>query len=152
MAEFNLIETVLIAIIFIIVAVGGRIYLIDDMGKAYLEEKITGDDLDKITVTHMIKDCLTQDIGYIDSAFLDASNEKNICDLCGICNIAAEAEVMDMETGMIWSFKYDSFSHLSADAREIITTWKRGTHETHQINVNIRSGDEVHVGEFNVEA
>jgi len=149
--EYNLIYMAIGLIIFVGLTVGGKIYLVESMGSAYLEEKTTAEDLDKITATHLIKDCLMQGHDYMDSDFLDASNGENICDLCEICNIGAEVEVKDLEDSKQWSFEYSSWTHFTQKVRDIITFWKRNGYETHSITVNIKSGDEIHVGELNVK-
>ncbi|MCK4497360.1 MAG: hypothetical protein KAU24_04135 [Candidatus Aenigmarchaeota archaeon] len=151
MGEYNLIYMAIGLIIFVGLTVGGKIYLVESMGSAYLEEKTTAEDLDKITVTHLVKDCLMQGNDYMDSDFLDANNGENICDLCEICNIAAEVEVKNLENGKEWSFEYSTFKRFITKVKELVTVWKKERHETHSITVNIKSGDEIHVGELNVK-
>ena len=151
MGEYSLIYMAIGLIIFVGLTIGGKIYLVESMGSAYLEEKTTTEDLDKVTATHLIKDCMYRGNDYMDSAFLDANNGENICDLCDICTIAAQAQVKDLETGKEWKFEYSSFKRFITKVKELVTVWKKERHETHKITVNIRSGDEIHVGELNVE-
>lgn len=149
--QYSLIYMTIGLIIFVGLTIGGKLYLVESMGSAYVEEKTTTEDLDKVTATHLIKDCLYNGSGYMDSAYLDANDGENICDLCNICNIAAQAVVKDLETDKEWKFEYSSFRRFITKVKELVTVWKKERHETHKIMVNIRSGDEIHVGELNVE-
>lgn len=151
MGDYNLMYMSIGLILFVVLTIGGKFYLVDSMGAAYLQEATTTEELDKISATHLIKNCLTQGNYYIDSDFLDVNNGENICDLCDICNIAAVANVKDLEDNREWSFEYGSIKNFFRKVTELVTIWKDEEHETHSITVNIMSGDVIHVGELNVE-
>lgn len=151
MGTYSLQFTAAALIVFVVVFVGGRVYLQGSMSTVYVKEMSTAEDLDKITAAHLVKDCLTQGNEYMDSEFLNANNEENVCDLCEICNIGAEAHVKNLENNDKWDFEYSSWTHFREKVVDIINIFKKEKHETHTITVNIKSGDDVHVGELNVE-
>lgn len=151
MGMYNLQYTAAAVIIFVLVFVGGRTYLYGSMSTVYVKEMSTAEDLDKITAAHLVKDCLSEGNSYIDSVFLDTHNGENVCDLCDICNIGAEAHVKDIENNERWDFEYSSWTHFRKKVADIINIFKSNEHETHSITVNIKSGDVIHVGELNVE-
>ncbi len=124
------------AIIFVSVAVGGRAYMINNMGSAYMQEETSSRDLDKISSAHVLKNCLSQGDYYIDSVLLDLNADKDMCELCGICSVATKAEITDIETGMLWSLGY---------------VWEEGRYDTHSLTVNIKVGDHIHAGKMTVK-
>jgi hypothetical protein len=140
MDESDNLYTAIAVLVFVAVTLGVKFWLIGSMGSAYIEEETTGWELDKITVTHLIEACLLQGQNHIDSAFLDTNNEAKTCELCSICAVSHKVYIKDIETGKEWQM-----GHTKTE----ILKWG-GKEETHKINVNIKDGNEIHIGELNV--
>jgi len=96
-------------------------------------------DLDAIDASHIIERCLTGGNQYISVNFLNAMENKNICEikecmLCGKIGFRIEDMQGDFNGKNTWNFYYDG----------------DGKH-THEIFVNIGDGKDVHVGKLYVE-
>jgi hypothetical protein len=113
--------------------------------------------LNSIDATHIIHDCLKDGNDIILESFLtdntksNGKSDKNICELCGICEILIEAEVEDIERQFTWKFDYSNWKMFWSGFGEFITFWKKDPHTENMILVSILAENgEVRLGKLNV--
>ena len=157
MAAYKLLYTAIGIMVFVAVIIGGRLFLMESLGKAKIEEKTAMGELNGITAAHLVAKCLKNGKRAIERDFLERNGKrrgtgegKNLCELCGICSVMVEANVSDTESGDFWIFEYGTLSRSWQWLKEKAAVWKKEKHYSYSISVNIADGDEIHVGELSV--
>ncbi len=154
MGIFQLTYTVVGALVFVAAIVGGRFLLVSTFATADIEAQITTRELNAMTLSYDILDCLKQGTDSVDEGFLDQHDGENICDLCSICNIIAEARVTDLEatTETKWKFDYSITTQLTQSLLDKIKIWKGAerNRKTHSVYLDISYGDDSHSGRLDV--
>jgi hypothetical protein len=154
MGVFQLTYTVVGAMVFVAAIIGGRFFIVSNFATADIEAQITTRELNAMTLSYDILDCLKQGGDSVDKSFLDQNRGKNLCDLCGICNIIAEAKVTDLEATpeTEWKFDYSVTRTLTKDIKDKLAIWKGAErhHKTHSLYLDIDHGDDSHMGRLDV--
>ena len=107
--------------------------------------------LNGIDATHMIESCLMDGRDLIIQDFLEENKGKNVCDLCGICEITAEFKVEDIETKKEWNFNYNYLHQGWTWFTDKVTFWEDSSHVENRILVTLEAEDgEIHMGRLYV--
>ena len=119
-----------------------------------IESDIKG--MNSIDASHIIENCFKNDKEVITKEFLDNNNKKDLCEVCGICEILVEAEVVDMESEDEWKFKYGEIGEvvkkIGVWIKERLTLWKKQSPQTNDMMISIAvSETETHVGRLYVK-
>lgn len=154
MGTFELTYTVVGALVFVAAVVGGRFLIVSSFATADIEAQITTREINAMALSYDILDCLRQGSDSADKGFLDQNRGRNICDLCSICNVIAEARVTDLEASpeIEWDFDYSIATTLTQDIRDKLSIWKgdERNRKTHSVYLVISYGDDSHAGRLDV--
>ncbi len=154
MGEYQLLYTAIGAIVFVTVIIGGRMFLVSNFTSADIESQITTRELNAVSLSYMVLDCLEQEGDAVQVKTLNDNKGKNICDLCDICGIIAEARVTDLEADAEteWKFEYSLVSTLPRNLWDKVKFWNaESDHKTHSIYLNIDYEDYSHMGRLDVD-
>jgi hypothetical protein len=144
---YNLIYTAVGSIAVVAILIWGTLYLASNFVTRDIENQLTARELNALSLSYKIEDCLTKDSNIVDSVFLEENKGKNICTICDICNIIAEAVVIDIETGKKWRFDYTAFVTIPPDLNDKISVWKADSRKKeYSLYLNIGYGMDSHIG------
>lgn len=153
MGEYQLIYTAIGAIVFVAAIIGGRFFIVSNFASAEIQAQTTTRELNAMSISYNLLDCLKQDGDSVQIEFLEQNAGKNICDLCGICEIIGEAKVTDLESDpkKEWEFKY-ILAGLAKDLRDKLSIWKgsESQHKTYSLYLNIDNNGDSHIGRLDV--
>ncbi len=143
-SSFNLPFTLLIAIVAMLGVFFAGILFIKSVGDSAKVTVTTMGYLNTVDAAHFVDVCLREGRGYMLASDLDAKS-GSIGDLCKdkfpmLSDISARAKVIDLEKKIAGEEKTWSFG------------WSVGSRDPHhQIYVNIKDGNDIHVGRLYVQ-
>ncbi len=152
MGEYQLIYTAIAAIVFVTAIIGGRFFIVSNFVQADIESQTTTRELNAMSLSYNILDCLKQDGDSVQAGFLDGNTGKNICELCGICSLISEAMVTDLEASeREWEFKYSAVSKLPQTLSDKLLVWRDDRNKkSYSVYLDIDYGEESHMGMLDV--
>ena len=116
--------------------------------------------LNSIDSTQIVEDCFKNENGLITRDFLNDNDDKNICEICGICETMVEVTVEDLEDKREWKFKYtdagDRLSKIGQWFADNVKFWNNQDHATNSMLINIAiikqdTVKEIHAGRIHVK-
>jgi len=112
--------------------------------------------MNSVDASHIIEDCFKDDKEAITKEFLDNNHKKDLCEVCGICEIIVEAEVEDEESNNKWKFNYgepgEVVRKVATWLKERLTLWKKQTPRENDMMISIAvSEEETHIGRLYVK-
>ena len=154
MGEYQLVYTAIGAIVFVAAIIGGRFIVVTNFLDADIDSVTTTRELNAMSVSYKLLDCMTKDGTVHAYEFLDQHRGESICEIeeCGICNIIGEAKVTDLEdTGRTWEFQYSSISTLPQDIKDKVMFWNdESDRKTFSVYLDIDYNGYSHIGRLDV--
>jgi len=156
MGDYQLVYTAIGAIIFVTAIVGGRFFVVSNFVNADIESQTTSRELNVMSLSYLVRDCMRDGGTSIDLYFLDENDGKNLCEMCGICSIIGNAKMTDMESDSLneWDFEYSVFRGAARYLEEKYAIWKgqERYRKSFSLYVNIDYGEYSHIGRLDVDA
>ena len=143
----ELIEMATAVIVVIVLAVGAISFYMLDAARVAFSEKYTMDDLDRVSLSYLVKDCFEKSGGiYIKTSWMDSNSGMEIEDLCGIekdCSVSVRGKTAAGESRE-WLFSPE----MNIDPSTGLDLGTR-FEDSHTIYVSIGEDDEnIRVGEL----
>jgi hypothetical protein len=153
MGEYRLIYTAIGGIAIVIAILAGKYIVVTNFYNADIDSQITQREVNSMSISYRLLECMYGDKDSVPIDFLEQSTTKNICEICGVCNILAETRITDLESDPIreWSFEYSSIAGLSQFLKDKLFVWREDRQKkASSVYLNIDYGDYSHVGRLDV--
>ena len=153
-AQFELVPNMFIIIVGVMGVFILIVLLLANIGTSANIVKSNIYKLNAIDATYIVEKCLKNKGDIIEEKFLDENNNKNLCELCGICETVVYGSVEDIETQKKWKFDYSMLKKTGRFFKHVwekVQFWKKTKHTTNSIIIDLKTENgEIHIGRLYV--
>ncbi len=143
----ELLELAVASIVVVVLTTAAVSFYMLDTARVAFSEKYTMDDLDKVSLSYIIKNCFEKNSGgwYIKTSYLDRNDAENVKDLCAISK-PCSVKIADVSGAEKREWVFSPEINVDPVTGEPMPS---GFEESHTIYVNIGEDDKnIRIGEM----